>query len=152
MRTAKKEIKITGATGIIDVTITICRGIENATEKVSLDGDVFDTKKSNIIETNNIDFALPNGKKITGLFFTKAPANFPADKIALIGNVDGKDVNVGISKEASLAIESAKAEAIKEAEEDVDFQKVIEARKVDAEYYNHVAKVNNMMTLNGHTY
>lgn len=158
MTRATREIEWTSPSGTrVKATIIVGRGYEHKQEQVWLDGDTDIVTKTKIIESTEIVMDIGD-KHVTGLFDSttyyhrpqiKAPDHIK-DAAMVLSNSD--HVVIGITLDNASKIISAISDATDEAEQDAEWADILAKRGEIKAYYEHVARVESAMTLNGHTY
>lgn len=158
MTRATREIEWTSPSGIkVKATISVSRGYERKQERVWLDGDSDTVTKTKIIESTEIAMDVGD-KHISGLGDSTAYYHRPQIKAPdhiksaamVLSNSD--HVVIGITLDNASKIISAISDATDEAEQDAEWADIIAKRGEVKAYYEHVARVESAMTLNGHTY
>jgi hypothetical protein len=153
MKTMSNTTTITTEKGtVVKMVVTAIRGYEKVKEIAFCDGDNIEIETGKDTNENNITLTI-NGKDYIGYFTTKMPASVLKGcfGVFLAGNQP-----IGLSQVKYNELINIVNLTKKEAETDETWMvyqtKKTQLLKEEIEYDNHVKAVENMMTLNGHTY
>jgi len=151
MKTITKTATITTEKGtVVNMKVTASRGFEMVNEELFNDGWNSTVKKGQVTEKTEIILTI-NKVDYKGQLDI-LPAKLQLDK-GCYATFAGK---IGLSKTKYDELNSIVIAAEKEAESDqswIDYmERKAKAEKEEAEYYRNYRKVENAMTLNGHTY
>lgn len=152
MKEIRKSVNWKGQSGDVKLDIIIKRGVEKYSDNINADGHIVAVDKTRIVKSNELTIHIAD-KVIDGLFVDIMAAKNKNIAMALTKTVNDKISTIGITdNDVADKIKTAVAEAEAEAEKDIDYAEILKSEKEVDEYYNHINKVDKMMTLNGHTY
>lgn len=142
--------------GEVVVTVEVTRGYRVYDEQVNADGYEVTVTKRDIVETTTISISVSGkdfgiGTDSTAYYQlpeVKAPESIKAAGLVL----QCGDTVIGIAADNAERVKAAIAEAITEAEQDPEWITILAKRSELRAYYEHARRVEQMMTLNGHTY
>ncbi len=157
MKIATRSVEWTISSGTLKATFEVSRGKKIEIIKHNLDGEIFERRIVEFVETTKTIISLPDGRQIeaqylSGPYSLRLTEKNPKGATDVCFSKDKICIPI-MSDKVKDDLKQAYKQAILEAETDnEEWRDILRQRGELKEYDDHCNRVDSMMTLNGKTY